>query len=195
MVIFPSLLREWFTHNVLFKFRVDMVRVAWDFATSWHMLVEGNDFSKGVLHLHFSIEGSSHKPFVAKIAFRSRKLSGWRFKINLTIVQWMLFPLLWNLSPVENAARESVVFRINGSTILSRVNSSREDLFLAIVSVNTIRSLFLDVLNNLPIFVSFLSLFFERKSCSLNAFTHRLFIFREIGTVGVLHITFILFNL
>ena len=119
MVIFPRLLREWFTHNVLFKFRVDMVRVAWDFATSWHMLVEGNDFSKGVLHLHFSIEGSSHKPFVAKIAFRSRKLSGWRFKINLTIVQWMLFPLLWNLSPVENAARESVVFRINHSTILS----------------------------------------------------------------------------
>ena len=161
VVIIFRLFSKWFTHNVVLELRVDMVWVAWDFATSWHMLVERNDFSKGVLHLHFSIEGSSHKPFIAKIAFRSRKLCGWRLQINLTIVQRMLFPLLWNVWSVENAARESIVFGIN-CTRLSCVTSSRKNLFLAIVSENTIRSLLLDVLNNLLIFSSFLSLFFER---------------------------------
>ena len=122
MVIFFRLFIHWPTHDIFFKLRVDMVRVAGLFATSWNMLVERNDFSKGVLHLHFPIEGSRHKFILTEIAFRPRKLSYWRAEINLTIVQRMLFPLLWNIRPVENAARESIVFRI-GSTLLSRVTS------------------------------------------------------------------------
>ena len=194
MVIFSLLLRPWFALNIIFELWVNMMRVAGNFATSWHMLVERNDFSKGVLHLHFPVEGPSHKPILAEVALGSREFGGWRLQINLTIIQRILFPLLRDVRSIENAIRKCVVFGISG-TVLSRVSftPSRKDLFLAMVSKNAIRSLFLDVLDNLFIFFSFLPLFFKRHSCSMNAFTHRLFIFCKDGTIGVLHIFILIY--